>query len=132
MRLTDGTARARLTLALDVVALMAFVLAGMRSHATGTHVQIFLRNAVPIAAAWLGAALGLRTYRPPSTRRLLATWLVAVPIGVAVRSIWVGSPTGERFVVFLAVAMAFTLLFLAGSWLIASLAGRRLGEGSAA
>lgn len=126
MRFTDGTPRARLTLGLDLAALALFVVAGMRSHTTGTQAEIFLRNAVPVMAAWLGTALLLRTYRPPSVRGLLKTWIVAVPIGVVIRSVWVGSPTGGRFFVFLGVALAFTLLFLTGARVLAMLAGRRL------
>ncbi len=128
MRFTDGSPRARLTFGLDLAALALFVVAGMRSHATGTYAEVFLRTAVPVIVAWLAASVLLGTYQPPSMTGLLKTWIVAVPIGVVIRSVWVGSPTGGRFFVFLGVALAFTLLFLAGARVLAMLAGRRLGE----
>jgi hypothetical protein len=126
MRLTDGTPRGRLALALDLVALLLFVVAGMRNHATGSQADIFLRNAVPVTAAWLLAAFLLRTYRPPTLRSLALTWLVAIPVGVLVRTWWVGSPTGGRIAVFLGVAMAFTGLFLLGGRLAGAYVGRWL------
>jgi hypothetical protein len=110
---TDGTTRARLTLALDLAALIVFVLVGMRSHRLGTQAEIFLRTALPVGAAWLVLAAVLRTYRPTTLLRLVTTWAVAVPIGLLLRVAWVGSPRADALVVFFAVAMAFTLLFLA-------------------
>jgi hypothetical protein len=110
---------------LDLVALALFVLVGMRSHAAGSRAEIFLRNAVPIGLAWLGVAVLLQTYRPPSIARLVKTWLVAIPIGVLVRALWVGSPDGARFFVFLGVTMAFTAMFLAVERLVALLVRRR-------
>ncbi len=126
MRLTDGTASARLTLAIDLTALVLFIAAGMRSHTAGTQAEVFLRNAVPVTVAWVGAAFLFRTYRPPTVPVLLKTWIIAVPIAVVIRSVWVGSPTGGRFLVFLGVALVFTLLLLAGGRVIAAVAGRRL------
>ena len=97
----------------DVLALLAFVVAGVRSHGEGAVVDHFLRNAVPLVVAWLVFAMVLGTYRRPGFATLWRTWLVAVPVALVVRSIWVGSPTGVAFLTFLAVAMAFTALFLA-------------------
>lgn len=119
MRLTDGSPRARRAFALDLVALTLFVLAGMRNHRTGSQLDIFLRNAVPVVVAWGGLSLIWRTYRPVSLARLALTWVTAVPAGLLVRTWWVGSPTGGRIAVFLGVGMAFTAMFL--------LIGRGLG-----
>ena len=126
MRFTDGTPRARLTFGLDLTALVLFAAAGMRSHTAGTQAEVFLRNAVPVTVAWVGAALLFKAYRPPSVPGLLKTWIIAIPIAVVIRSVWVGSPTGGRFLVFLGVALVFTLLLLAGGRVIAAVAGRRL------
>jgi hypothetical protein len=128
MRLTDGTSRARLTLGFDLVALVVFVLAGMRNHRTGSQAEIFLRNAVPVLIAWVVVSLAVRTYRPPSFRRLLLTWIVAVPVGLLMRTGWVGSPTGGRILVFLGVGLAFTALFLAVGRLLGRVIGARLEE----
>lgn len=126
MRLTDGSVRARLTFAVDLVALVLFVLAGMRNHRTGSQLDIFLRNAVPVLVSWLVLSLAWRTYRPVSVRRLVATWITAIPFGLLVRTWWVGSPTGGRIVVFLGVGMAFTALFLVIGRGLSSVLGRRL------
>ena len=63
------------------------------------------------------------------------TWIVAVPIGLIVRSLWVGSPQGAQIFVFLTVGLAFTLLFLMGGRGVVALAtgrgyprGRRSGD----
>ena len=67
----------------------------------------------------------LKTYRTPGFMIVAKTWIVAVPIGLTVRSLWVGSPTGWRFVVFLAVGLGFTMLFLLiGRLLLALITGR--------
>ena len=125
MHLTDGTPRARLTLALDLSALVLFVVAGMRNHRTGTAAEIFLRNAVPVIVAWLVASITWRTYRPPVLKGLVLTWLTAVPVGLLVRTWWVGSPSGTRIAVFLGVGLAFTGVFLLGARVIAVVMGRR-------
>lgn len=124
MRLTDGTRRARIVLASDLAALTAFILAGMRSHRTGTYVEIFLRNAIPLGASWLVVAAAVRTYRSPSLRALLLTWAVAVPLGVALRTLW--TDAWDRLWSFAGVAAAFTLLFLLLGRAVASLIERRL------
>jgi len=112
MRLTDGTRIARVTLLADLVALPAFVIVGMGSHRTGSQVAIFGRNAVPVVLAWLIAARLLGTYRPPEFVTMFATWAVAVPVGVLIRSAIAGSLGDQGFWVFMGAAMAFTLFFL--------------------
>lgn len=126
MRLTDGSPRARLTFALDLAALVLFVLAGMRNHRTGSQLDIFLRNAAPVLVAWLAMGLAWRTYRPISIVRLVATWITAIPAGLLIRTWWVGSPTGGRIAVFLGVGLAFTALFLVVGRVVSRLLGRRL------
>lgn len=112
-------------IAVDTIALIVFVLAGMRSHHEGSAAWIFLRNAIPLLTAWFAVAVLLKTYRTPGFMVVVRTWIVAVPIGLTVRSLWVGSPTGTRFLVFLAVGLAFTLLFLGlGRLILALVTGR--------
>lgn len=96
----------------DGVALVAFVVIGMRSHHEDALWWVFVRNAVPLLISWFALAALLGTYRRPGFPSLVRTWVVAVPIALVARSIWVGSPTGARFFTFVAVGMAFTLLFL--------------------
>jgi hypothetical protein len=116
----------RLTVAVDLLALVLFVVTGMRSHHEGTYASIFLRNVIPLVGSWSIAAAALGTYRRGGLGMLLRTWIVAVPIALVVRSVWVGSPSEiGPFLTFLAVGLAFTLLFLLiGRGLVALATGR--------
>jgi hypothetical protein len=95
----------------DGAALLVFVLVGLGGHRVDTP-EGFARTAVPLLAAWALAAGFARTYRRPGWGSLLRTWIVAVPIGLLARTVIVGSPRGARILVFVAVGLAFTLLFL--------------------
>jgi hypothetical protein len=108
--------------AADASALILFVLSGMRSHDEGTVFAAFLRNALPLLGAWFGFAAVFGTYRRPGRGIVLRTWIVAVPAGLVVRTLWVGSPQGARFVVFLGVGLAFTLIFLLAGRAVLSVA----------
>jgi hypothetical protein len=109
----------------DVGALLLFVAAGIRSHHEATAFSTFLRNAIPLTVAWLGCSLSFGTYRRLGLATLWRTWLVAVPVALVVRTIWVGSPTGVAFITFLLVGMSFTALFLiVGRGLVALITGR--------
>lgn len=115
-----------LVVAADLLALLVFVVTGMRSHHQAGVLATFLRNAVPLTACWVIAAALLGTYRASSLGMLLRTWIVAVPIALVVRSLWVGSPSGMGpFLTFLGVGLAFTLLFLLiGRGLVTLLTGQ--------
>ncbi len=112
-------------LGVDLVALIVFVLAGLRSHHEVAGIDLFARNAIPLVVGWCVTAGVLDTYAKPGLAPMIRNWVVAVPLALVVRSIWVGSPTGGEFVVFLAVGMSFTLLFLLiGRGLVAIVARR--------
>lgn len=96
----------------DATALIVFVVAGIRSHHEIGALDLFLRNAVPLEVMWFSAAAVAGTYRRPGLRTLGWTWIVAVPVALLVRSVWVGSPSGARLLTFLGIGLAFTLLFL--------------------
>lgn len=111
--------------AVDIAALLLFVAAGIRSHHEATAPVTFLRNAVPLAVSWLTCSVVLGTYRRYGLSTLWRTWLVAVPIALVVRTVWVGNPTGLEFLTFLAVGMSFTALFLVvGRGLVAVATGK--------
>ena len=95
----------------DATALVVFVVVGLRAH-RGDTVEGFLRNAVPLLAVWFLVAWRARTYLRPGWRSLLMCWIAAVPIGLLVRTVLVGSPRGARILVFVGIGLAFTLLFL--------------------
>jgi hypothetical protein len=116
----------------DALALVVFVLVGVEQHHETSLAVVFLRNAVPLLGAWFATALLLRLYRRPGLAWLLRTWVVAIPVGVAVRSLLVGSPDeAGRFLTFLAVSMLFTLVFLlAGRGIVWFAAGWRRERGS--
>ncbi|MGZ4132026.1 MAG: DUF3054 domain-containing protein [Actinomycetota bacterium] len=128
-RLTDGSRGSRVTLAIDVVALALFVVAGMTSHHEGSQAAIFLRNFVPVTVCWLLLALLVPTYRPPRFSTMLLTWAIAVPAGLLVRSAIHGDLGDPDLPVFFAVALSFTLAFLAIGRAVASLVTRRLPAG---
>jgi Protein of unknown function (DUF3054) len=115
----------------DAVALTVFVLAGIRSHHEVGAIDLFLRNAVPLEAAWFAVSAVSGTYRRPGIRTLLWTWVVAVPVGLIVRSMWVGSPTGSRLLVFVGIGLAFTLLFLLAGRAVAGRIDRRRRQADA-
>ena len=108
----------------DAVALILFVIIGIRGHRAAT-VDGFLRNAVPLLAVWFVVAVLAHTYRRPGWRSLLRNWIVAVPIGLLIRTLIVGSPRGGRLLVFLAVGLAFSLVFLVLGRLLARIGSRQ-------
>ena len=71
----------------------------------------FVRDVLCIVGAWFAVALAVRLYTHFAWRRLGATWLAGVTLGVLIRAAIVG----HLAVDFWAVALAFTaLLVLAG------------------
>jgi hypothetical protein len=108
----------------DAVALIVFVLVGIRSHHEIGALDLFLRNAVPLEVMWFAVAVVSGTYRRPGLRSLLWTWIVAVPAALVVRSLWLGSPSRVRLLTFLGVGLAFTLLFLLAGRAVVGVVGR--------
>ena len=74
--------------------------------------------------AWFLVAWAGHTYHRPGWRSLLRNWIIAVPVGLLVRTVIVGSPRGTRILVFVGVGLAFTLLFLVLGRLLARLLSR--------
>jgi len=125
---SDDVARSRPIVALviaDAVALTVFVAVGIRSHHEVGALDLFLRNAIPLEVAWFAVSTVAATYRRPGIRTLLWTWIVSVPAGLVVRSIWVGSPSGTRLLVFVGIGLLFTLLFLLTGRGVVTLIDRR-------
>jgi hypothetical protein len=98
--------------AIDAAALVAFTLLGVASHDHGRPLDALARVGVPLLCAWFAAAWAVGTYRAHGVATLLAAWAVSVPIAVVVRTVVAGRPWDAEVLVFLGVALAFTLLFL--------------------
>jgi hypothetical protein len=120
----------------DAASLLLFTAVGLRFHMIPVGPEEILRTAVPLLAAWFLAAALTGTYRAPGVLRLLATWLVAVPLGLAARHIWLGRTFGPGFLIFVGVSLGLTLAFV-GGWRLAAFlvrAGiaraRRAGQGN--
>ncbi|HEX6581284.1 MAG TPA: DUF3054 domain-containing protein [Actinomycetota bacterium] len=107
----------------DATALIVFVLVGVSRHRADT-LEGFLRNAIPLLAVWFLVAWLARTYRRPGWRSLVRSWIVAVPVGLLLRTLIVGSPNGVRILVFIAVGLVFTLVFLVLGRLLVRLLSR--------
>jgi hypothetical protein len=101
----------RAAVAVDLLALVAFVTVGLVNHHGGLSATGYARDLLPIAACWLLAAGAFDLYRRPRLRALLATWLLGVVAGILVRALVLWTLDSNDGV-FLAVALAFTLLFV--------------------
>ncbi|WP_243028244.1 DUF3054 domain-containing protein [Thermus albus] len=97
---------------LDLLALILFALAGLLSHGQPISLGGLARNVLPVLFVWLLLAPFLRTYHQPTWKNLLLTWALAFPAGLWLRQMVLGLGFGVGFLVFLGVAMAFSLLFL--------------------
>jgi hypothetical protein len=103
--------RRRLLLPLaDGLAIVAFAVVGLLSHDHELSAGGFARVALPLLGGWFAAALLFGAYRRPSTRTLLLTWAVGVPLGILVRALVLGRSFDGGQAVFLGIALAFTLL----------------------
>jgi hypothetical protein len=96
---------------IDAVALAAFVVVGVVQHG-GLALAGIVRTGVPLLVAWFLVALVIGTYRRVGWVTMLATWVLAVPLGLVGRSVIRGGPWGQGLLEFGAIAMGFTLLFL--------------------
>ena len=115
----------------DLLALLAFVLVGQADHQTiNTSNPLLgaLPNFAPLAGVWLVLAWVLRAYPRVGDRPRLAlfvgrsalAWVIAAPIGLFLRMLWLGR--GAIPIPFLLVTLAAGGLFLLGwrliDWLI--------------
>lgn len=96
----------------DAAGLIAFTVVGLRFHKIALTPYEVLQTAVPLLVAWFAAARLLGTYRRRGAARFVLTWIIAVPLGLAIRQFWLGRPFGQSFLIFLAVGGTLTLAFL--------------------
>jgi hypothetical protein len=128
----------------DLAALLAFAAVGRASHGEPLDPASLLATAGPFLAAWFPVALALGGLKPPDKGKgagagagaaalaAAKVWLVAVPLGIALRSLVRGYAPPA---VFVGVTMGVTLFVMVG-WraaygaLLAAKGGE--GEGAAA
>jgi predicted Kef-type K+ transport protein len=89
-----------------------FVVIGLMNHREGITIAGLARTALPLLGAWFVVALFTRTYSRPGGRTLLATWVIAIPIGVAIRAIALHRAADDSQVTFALVALIATLVLL--------------------
>jgi len=109
---TPARPSARSVAVIDAVALVAFVVVGVIQHDEGLAFAGLVRTGVPLLVAWFAVALAVGTHRRVGWGTLVATWALAVPLGLVARSVIRGGPWGRGLLIFGGIAMAFTLLFL--------------------
>jgi hypothetical protein len=116
----------------DAIALLVFVTVGLLSHHGGVSATGYARDALPILGCWYAAAAVFGLYRRPTRGALLRTWAVGVTTGVALRQLVLWSFHWDDLV-FLVVALTFTLLFVlvARALLVATRLSPRASRASA-
>ena len=118
-----GVRRAWLAFVLDAALIVLFAALGRRTHDEGSAVGGTLHVAAPFLLGWaVGAAVARLDHDPLSARRAVLAWVIALPVGFALRALD-GRGLAFGFVV---VALVFTAATLIG-WraLVALWATRR-------
>ena len=108
-------ASANVLAAADGTAIVVFALIGGVSHTGGVTPGGLLEDALPLLTGWSAAAAVFRLYTRPTTRALLLTWAVGVPLGVALRAAVLGRLDEPRQLAFLATTLVFTFVFVAAA-----------------
>src|SRR4051812_43151540 len=106
----------------DAAAIVVFTLIGLLSHDHTLSGRGLARDLVPLLGGWFAVALLVRLYTRPAWWRLVATWLIGITGGVAVRAAILGHTNIGKEAAFLAVALSFTAVFVLVARLAAGLA----------
>jgi peptidoglycan/LPS O-acetylase OafA/YrhL len=109
-------------MAVDVLAVVLFVVIGRASHHHGETVGGILTTAWPFLAGLVAGWVAASRWPPRSLRAGAAVCVVTVAIGMALRVV-AGQGTAAAFIV---VALAFLGAALLGHRLVAASLGRRL------
>jgi uncharacterized membrane protein (GlpM family) len=99
--------------AVDVVAIVVFVMLGRRSHhEDGTFVVATVKVAAPFLIALVAGWLVARAWKAPTAFGTgIVIWLVTITGGMLVRHFAFSKGTATAFII---VASTFTLVFLVG------------------
>jgi hypothetical protein len=99
----------------DAIAIVAFTIAGVVSHTGGLSLGDLARDALPLLAGWSAVAAAIGLYRRPTLRALLATWLLGISGGVALRAAALGRLDEPRQLAFLTTTLVLTLVLVAAA-----------------
>ncbi len=114
----------RLAAVADATAIVAFAVIGNLSHHGDVSGRGLARDALPLLGGWFAVALLVRLYSRPAARRLVATWLLGITAGVAIRAAILGHTHAGEEAAFLGVALGFTALFAGAARLAAAAVAR--------
>lgn len=117
--------RPLLAVACDAAAIVVFTVIGLLSHHGAVSARGLARDALPLLGGWFGVALLVRLYARPTVPRLVTTWFLGLTAGVTIRAVILGHTRVGKEAAFLAVALAFTLLFVLAARLSATLLSER-------
>jgi hypothetical protein len=109
----------------DGTAIVVFALVGILSHTGDVTPGALLEDALPLLAGWSAAAAVFGLYARPTTRALVRTWAVGVPLGVALRAAVLGRLGEPRQLAFLATTLVLTLVFVTAGRVAIGVARRR-------
>lgn len=104
----------------DGVSLLAFTWVGVAAHRNELSPSVVLRNAGPFLGVWFVLVPLTSVYRQPGWGSLVRHWLLVIPLAVLGRQVFLGRPLDRAALVFLAVALVFTGLFLAAGRVVAT------------
>jgi hypothetical protein len=100
----------------DIITFLIFAAIGRRAHSMGSALDDITATAVPFLIAWFVAAPLTGAFRADATdssgsaaRRAALTWLLAFPLGYAIRAIMLGRLPHYTFAI---VAGVFTFVAL--------------------
>ena len=96
----------------DAAAILLFVIIGLANHDQGVTVGGVARTALPVLGAWFVVAPFTKTYARPRLGTLLINWVIAVPVGVAIRGTMLNRSADDSQLTFGLVAMIGTLVLL--------------------
>lgn len=99
----------------DSAAIATFTIAGIVSHDRGLSLRAFAEDVVPLLSGWLVVAAVTGLYQVRSPRSLLMTWLLGIPLGVALRAAGLGRLEEPRQLSFLATTLLLTLVVVAAA-----------------
>ncbi len=109
----------------DFAALLVFTLIGLANHKDGITAATVSKVMGPFVVVGAVVTAIVGTYRRPSIRTLIPAWLVTIPVAILMRKALFHTPvTWSSTVVFIGVALAFSLLFILAWRLVARAATR--------